>query len=184
MVNAEPRRHPIVYGAWTIALTTVFTLVLSLVCFPVLAWAFSTAIPVRELSFASVFGLSLYESQLFLKEQSSQTSEALSTRSEVLILLTAVLYYNGIVAVSWHGGLFVTRSGYSSFGLMFAVLYPVWDLSTTKRMIPLSVGGSIAFGLSVLQNVGLISGMVFTSLCGFEMRLLRYADVRACIQSN
>ncbi|RBI60013.1 hypothetical protein DMJ13_20220 [halophilic archaeon] len=102
----------------------------------------------------------------------------------MLVLLMAVLYYNGVVAVSWHGGMFVTRSGYSSFGLMFAVLYPVWDMYTTKQMLPLSVGGSIAFGLSVLQRVGLISGIGFTVLCGFDMRLLRYVDVRDLLQLN
>ncbi|WP_433632702.1 hypothetical protein [Halomicrococcus sp. NG-SE-24] len=184
MANPELRWHPLVYGVWTIALTTVFTLVMGLVCFLVLAWSLSLDTPLGKFAFSSIFGISVYQSQIFLKERHPQAPDSLPNKTEMLIVMTALLYYNILVFTGLQGGLFITRSGYPSFGLMFALLYPVWDVRTTNRMLPLSVGGIVAFGLSILQAVGLISGVVLAELCGFEMRPLRYVYVRTLTQPN
>lgn len=184
MADTGTKWHPVIYGAWTLALTAIFTFTLSIVCFPVLAWAMTLRPSFIHLLFASIFGISVYQSQIFLKEQELHAADPLPNGTEILVLTTALLYYNILLFIGLEGGVFVTGLDSPSFALMFALLYPAWDIRTTKQALPLSVGGGIAFGLTVLQAVGLISGLVLSVLCKFEMRPFRYVNVRTILDPS
>lgn len=110
------------------------------------------------LGLATAFGFGLLMSQDHMHNENEGEFEDLATWKQLLISVGTLIYVNATVLISGIVGGALIMQGFVPYAIAFALLYPIWDNTTAKRGIPLSVGGIFASLILLLIFMSGISG--------------------------
>lgn len=144
MTESTQSRNPVEFLILTIRDTGRFTI----------GYAILTAISLYSLykidplwgglGLATAFGFGLLMSQDSMHNENESEFEELATWKQLLIIVGTFIYVNATVLTSGIIGGALIMQGLVPYAIAFALLYPVWDNTTAKSGIPLSVGGIFA----------------------------------------
>lgn len=102
-----------------------------------------------------VLGWSLYFGQEYaIQRMKNPEMEFSSEEQSILESLGAVLYFNSILFIGAVLAIVATELWSPFMGLMFALVYPVYDTEMASYKLPLSFGGICAALLWLIERLG------------------------------
>lgn len=72
---------------------------------------------------------------------------------DMIEVFGAALYYSSVISVASAIGLSTATTGYAFAAIALPLVYPVWEMETAQRGIPLSIGGTAAFVYLLSQYI-------------------------------
>lgn len=96
------------------------------------------------LGLATTFGFGILMSQNHIHNENENEFDELATWKQLLLVGGTLLYINATILASGIVGGALIIQGFVPHAIAFALLYPVWEKVTTRKTIPLSVGGFLA----------------------------------------
>jgi len=139
------------YVGWSLYTTVMGIGVVGALSSPsILAFISAPSIPMTGgAAFLVVLGLSVYISQEILMKGVPERE----TGFKAPLILLSIFYYNAILWVALVLTVSTYNQGYHTLASLVALTYPIYDVITSRRLNPLSVGGLLGLSILVLGRV-------------------------------
>lgn len=177
-MSVESRPGVAEYITSTFVLTIGFALVIAVFTSPAISWASGITQVSGGYAVVAVASFALVLSQLAVQGELDGESESRSLLMTGLGVIIAIAYYNiiimiSVVIASVAGGVF----GHAT-GLMIAVLWPAWEFTSARNLIPLSVTGIAVWFVIIGVWLGIIGRSMVDLIRDAGSRPVRWVDIR------
>lgn len=167
------------YLAQTFVYTSLYTVTLLIFTSPVIYILLDAGMRVASYAVVGVIGFSLLISQEFIKSGIGENTENPdSLLAGVLMFAAGLAYYNIIVFLAAFTAEVASLAITPTLGIPLAVIYPLWELKTGQKAVPLSFTGIIVLVALGLVMVGILGKAVFDLFREIEYQPLRIIDPR------
>lgn len=157
MTESARAMGPIAFLSDTLRLTASFTIALTLITSPALIILYEIRPEAIGLAFAGIITFSVLIGQDFLQDNIDNHSDNISGMKGHILTLLGLSYYNLAILFGSLLGSVAVILGYPNAALIIALAYPLWDVTTFRYGIPVSLGGLIGFTIGLLVLVGALT---------------------------